>query len=211
MIYNDDCRNVMIYNDDCRNVLSNLPDASIDALITDPPYPCSPRPYGTWTEDEWHSLMDEVVVQAKRLLKPTGSAVFILQPNSKRVGKMRLWLWEFLLRTAKSWNLIQDVYWWNHTALPGTGCPRQFGLCRPSVKYCLWFGAPNCYRNQDEVLWTPSDATHAIKQSGKALQASPSGHRKNANKMAETALSRGGSTPFNLLLAAHTQRPARWI
>ena len=57
-------------------------------------------------------LMREVVRESRRILKPKGSAVFIFQPNYEKIGKMRLWLWEFLLWAAKEWNLIQDVYWW---------------------------------------------------------------------------------------------------
>src|SRR5207302_6393272 len=97
-------------------------DASVDAVITDPPYPEVRRDYGRLTEAAWHALMDEVVAQARRVLKPGGSMVCVLQPNSREVGAMRLWLWEFLLRTARSWGLVQDCYWWNPAAMPPVHC-----------------------------------------------------------------------------------------
>jgi tRNA G10 N-methylase Trm11 len=103
---------------DCLDLLPSIPDASIDAVVCDPPYPCIRRPYGRLTEAAWHRLMDGVVAETRRVLKPRSSAVFILQPNSQKVGKMRLWVWEFLLRTARRWNLVQDCYWWNHAAIP---------------------------------------------------------------------------------------------
>lgn len=81
-----------ILEGDCREVLPTLPSASVDCVITDPPYPHIRRSYGYWTEAEWFDLMRAVVPQCMRVLKPTGSAVFILQPNSERVGRMRLWL-----------------------------------------------------------------------------------------------------------------------
>jgi hypothetical protein len=34
--------------------------------------------------------------------------VIILQPNSEQVGKMRLWLWDFVAWAGREWNLVQD-------------------------------------------------------------------------------------------------------
>ena len=79
---------------DCRKELKGIPTHSIDAIITDPIYPEVKREYGRISEADWHDLMRTVVSESKRILKPTGSAVFILQPNYDKVGKMRLWLWE---------------------------------------------------------------------------------------------------------------------
>src|ERR1700730_2535144 len=101
---------------DCLDLLPSVPDRSMDAVVTDPPYPEIRRDYGRLTEAEWHALMDAVVAQARRVLKPSGSAVFVLQPNYERLGRMRLWVWEFLVRTARNWNLIQNVMAWNRTA-----------------------------------------------------------------------------------------------
>jgi DNA modification methylase len=74
---------------DCRDLLKTLGDGSVDAIITDPPYPEITRDYGRMTEVEWHEMMRGVVAEARRVLKPSGSAVFILQPNSRKVGSMR--------------------------------------------------------------------------------------------------------------------------
>lgn len=180
---------------DCLDVLPKLDSASADAVITDPPYPEITKTYGRMSESEWHEMMDEVVVQCQRLLKPTGSAVFIVQPNWETIGKMRLWVWEFLLRTATKWNLIQDVYWWNHTTVPGN----RHGLLRPSVKYCLWFGSPDCYRNQSEVLWAAATDDLKAKRWSDRREGRPCGNSINHKKIYETTTARGGSTPFNLL------------
>ncbi|MEO8494787.1 MAG: Dam family site-specific DNA-(adenine-N6)-methyltransferase, partial [Planctomycetota bacterium] len=110
---------------DCRDELPKLASNSVNAVITDPIYPEVDREYGRITEAEWHELMTFVVKECRRVLKPQGSAVFILQPNYEQVGKMRLWLWEFLLRAAKEWNLVQDVYSWTQDAMPLTGTSRK--------------------------------------------------------------------------------------
>lgn len=191
---------------DCRELLSQVPDGYCDCVVTDPPYAEVGRAYGRWTEPEWHDLMEAVVAQCRRVLKPRGSAVFVLQPSCERVGRMRLWTWEFLLRTAKSWNLVQDVYWWNTTALPKTGQVRARALPRPSVKLCVWLGPEDCYRNLDAVLKDVSATVRAADLDSLEVSRPPSGWRGPAKpkfqsrpRMYRKALERGGATPFNCL------------
>lgn len=194
---------------DCRQVLKTIPDASIDAVVTDPPYAEIDRKYGRLTEPQWHDLMNEVTAEVRRVLKPTGSAVFILQPNSEKVGRMRLWLWDFLVKWGREWNLIQDVYWWNTTTPPTVHCHRDRGLMRPSVKPCLWFGSPDCYKDQTAILWEPADATKAIDTENRALKYRPSGVSMRTGRCAAASKERGGSTPFNLLpLSASGNKPS---
>ena len=96
-------------------------------------------------------------VEGRRVLKPTGSMVVILQPNFEKVGRMRLWLWDFVAWAGREWNLVQDVYWWNFGCLPSACASRHHGLMRQSVKMCVWLGPAGCYRRQDNVLWLPCD------------------------------------------------------
>jgi hypothetical protein len=126
---------------DCRHEMRKLATASVDAVITDPIYPEVSRGYGRIGEAEWHDLMRDVVRESRRVLKPTGSAVIILQPNAEKVGQMRLWLWEFVVWAGKEWNLIQDVWWWAVDAMPVVHLQRKVGLMRPSVKTCVRLGA----------------------------------------------------------------------
>lgn len=189
---------------DSAEVLRTLPTASVDAIITDPPYPEIDRPYGRLTEAEWHDLMRKVIAEARRILKPNGSAVFILQANSERVGRMRPWLWEFLAWTAREWNQVQDCWWWNPAAQPTVHCQRQRGLMRPSVKACVWLGDPTCFRDQARVLWSQSDANAAVNREDRALQHRPSGFTVRPGRQAAAADERGGVTPFNLLPISNT-------
>ena len=184
---------------DCRTEMKRLSSASVDAIITDPIYPEVDREYGRITESEWHDLMRDVVRESRRILKPKGSAVFILQPNSEKLGRMRLWLWEFVAWAGREWNLVQDVWWWAIDAMPLAGASRKHGLMRQSVKMCIWLGNPDCYRNQANVLWTPSKATSARDRSDMALRTGPTGRRFRNGTVSKAADERGGTTPFNLL------------
>lgn len=188
---------------DCLERMGEVESASVDAIICDPPYPEISRPYGRMTEADWHAMMRGVVAEARRVLKPTGSAVFILQPNSERLGKARLWLWEFMVWAGRSWNLVQDVWWWNYTSLP-TAQAIQGRLLRGSLKACVWLGPEDCCRDQDAVLWKESDFTTARRLAARAgrqlhTQAAPSGFVKNDVRLYAASERRGGVTPFNVL------------
>ena len=193
---------VRVVQGDALEVLRSLPDASFDAVFTDPPYPCIKREYGYWTEAEWFALMDPVVAECRRVLRPTGSAVFVLQPNSERVGRMRTWLWEFLAKWGKEWGVVQDAYWWNYTALPLTGTSREQGLMRSSLKPCVWLGPADCYRDQLSVLWEESSSNVAARAAAR-LDRGRVGRKSigglNDKTARGLAAERGGTTPFNVL------------
>lgn len=193
-----------VIHGDCLDVMRGMPAMSVDAIVTDPPYPEIDRPYGRMTEPEWHAMMKGLVAECRRVLKPSGSAVFILQANSERVGRMRPWLWEFMAWTARDWNQVQDAWWWNFTAPPTVHCHRTRGLMRPSLKACVWLGAPGCFRDQSRVLWSQSDANAAVDRGDRALRVFPSGLSLRRGRCATAADDRGGVTPFNLLPFANT-------
>ena len=184
---------------DCITKLKTIEDNSIDAIITDPIYPEVKREYGKITEAKWMTMMQDVVKHGRRVLKPKGSMVIILQPNYEKIGQMRLWLWEFVAWAGREWNLVQDCWWWALDAMPLAGTRRDQGLMRQSVKMCVWLGDADCYRNQDAVLCTPSVYNAARHRSDVALRTGPSGRTYRNSKLAQAADERGGTTPFNLL------------
>ena len=196
---------IKLYNNKCENILKTIETSSIDFIFTDPPYPNIKRNYGVLTEEQWHQLMQLVVMESKRILKPSGSMVILIQPNSEKIGRMRLWAWEFLLWAAKSWNLVQDCYYWNTSAIPTVHTQEKNGLMRPSIKYCIWLGNPDCYRNQQEILWQESDAQKAERLRGRCDNSkSPSGHSNNRQRTYKSVERRGGVTPFNIILGGNS-------
>lgn len=188
----------------CIDLFKELDDASVDAVICDPPYAEINRDYGRLTESQWHELMNEVVLQCKRVLRPTGSAMFVIQPNSEKIGRMRHWVFEFMAKWCREWNMVQDVYWWNSTACPTAHCQRKQGLMRPSVKPCVWLGEANCYRKQEEVLWEESDVCATKRITARCERTyGPGGQTMNAHKAYNTSIERGGVTPYNVIPMAN--------
>lgn len=191
---------ITIYHGDCRDVLPQIDAAN--AVICDPPYPEIERDYGRFSELDWRGLMNDAMYDIRRIVGASGSAVFVLQPNSERVGSLRSWLWRFLAQWSDEWNMVQDVWWWNITAPPTVHCQRVNGLFRPSVKICAWFGDPKCYRNQDEILLPISESAEFDPRVDRHdLQYHPGGLSMRRARALQTCQERGGSTPFNLLIA----------
>jgi DNA modification methylase len=187
---------------DCLERMGEIEAGSVDAIITDPPYPEIDRSYGRLTEAEWHVLMRGVVAESRRILKPTGSAVFILQPNYETPGKVRPWLYDFQAWLCREWNIVQDAFWWNFAALTTQGCQRRYGLMRQSVKPCVWAGNPDCFRDQPAVFWEESERNLAKRLAGRfenRRERLNSGKSHNPHTIAMTAGERGGVVPFNLL------------
>lgn len=193
--------------------LDTLPAESIDAIVTDLPYAEIDRDYGRMTEAEWEVFAHAIVRKSLRVLKPRGSAMFIVQPNSERVGRMRAWVFRFLAwcaddlvrETQGRIGMVQDAWWWNHAMAPTAHSQRTIGLLRPSLKPCVWVGPEDCYRAQDEILWTESESNAAKRLGARAGRFSlPSGMTMDEQACTLSALERGGSTPFNVLPIANS-------
>jgi len=83
-----------LYNGDCLEVMKSIPDKSIDAIITDPPY-------GT-TACKWDSVIDFDLMwtQLNRIIKPNGAIVlFGSEPFSSALRMSNIknykydWIW----------------------------------------------------------------------------------------------------------------------
>lgn len=81
---------------DCLEVLASLPAASIDAVVTDPPYGQTSLPW-----DQWNGAFIPAV---DRVLKPSGSMwVF---------GTLRMFVEHWA--DFKGWSMAQDIVWEKH-------------------------------------------------------------------------------------------------
>ena len=201
-----------LHHGECLAWMRTLPDASVDAVVSDLPYAEIDRDYGRMTEAAWEEFAHALVRESLRVLKPRGSAVYIVQPNSERVGRMRAWCFRFLAwcaddlvrETGGRVGLVQDAWWWNTAAMPTVHCHRERGLMRSSLKPCVWVGPGDCHRDQNEVLWTQSQSSIAQAKGDSALRVSPSGFSKRTDRINGAALERGGTVPFNVLPIANT-------
>lgn len=90
-----------LYNGDCLEVMKDIPDGSVDLILTDPPY-------GT-TQNKWDSVIDleSMWKEVWRVLKPNGACVlFSAQPYTSVLVSSQLknykyeWIWVKNLKTG---------------------------------------------------------------------------------------------------------------
>ena len=115
---------------------------------------------------------------------------------------MRTWQWRFMADWGERWGIVQDVWWCNTAVLP-SGVSIRGNLARPATKACVWLGSPDCHRDQAAVLLPLGDWVNRkgrCYESRKVKTQMPSGQGVAIGRVVDTAVRRGGSTPFNYLL-----------
>lgn len=90
-----------IFEGDCRHVLSLLPTASVDLIVTSPPYADQRRnTYGGIHADEYVDWFLPISHELKRVLKPTGS--FVLNIKERVIdGERHTYVLELILALRK--------------------------------------------------------------------------------------------------------------
>ena len=92
---------IELHKGDCLEVMKGIPNGSIDAIITDPPY-------GT-TACKWDSVIDFKLMweQLNRIIKPNGAIVlFGSEPFSSALRMSNIknykydWIWDKILKTG---------------------------------------------------------------------------------------------------------------
>ncbi len=135
---------------DCREVLPELPDESVNLVITSPPYADQRRhTYGGVHPDEYVDWFLPVGAHLKRVLKPTGS--FVLNIKERVVGGERhTYVLELILGLRKQgWLWTEEYIWHKRNCYPGKW-PNRF---RDAWERCLHFTRQkNFAMYQDEVM-----------------------------------------------------------
>lgn len=138
---------VTLYQGDALDVLRELPDASVDACVTSPPYADArtdvdcvvPELFAVWLGP----YLDEVL----RVLAPTGSLMLNLGRRF-RGGQELDYVHETLHRAReRGWLKVDELIWFKPNA-NGTGGP----YLRNCHEYIFWLApSADCYRGHDEA------------------------------------------------------------
>lgn len=92
-----------IFNEDCLEGMKRIPDGSIDAIITDPPF---------WTTAcKWDSVIpfEPMWAELKRIIKPNGAIVlFGSEPFSSalRMSNIKQYKYDWIWNKKLAWNWI---------------------------------------------------------------------------------------------------------
>ena len=125
-----------LHHGDCVDVMRTLPAESVDAIVTSPPYAEQRKStYGGIPEKEYPDWTVAWMSEAKRLLKPDGSAIINIRPHIK--GGI---LADYVLRTRialreQGWAECEELVWHKPDAMPMAPVARP----RRSWESLLWY------------------------------------------------------------------------
>ena len=113
MIWPNDYINKIIHGD-CLEIMRNIPDESIDAIITDPPYGISFKStrqtyQGDIKNDsleEWQKILPSFLIEFKRVISPRGCCCCCCCGGGKTPVTAI-----FTMEAIKHFNLIQTLVW----------------------------------------------------------------------------------------------------
>ncbi|MXV75365.1 site-specific DNA-methyltransferase [Candidatus Poribacteria bacterium] len=113
--------NDQIYFGDCLEIMKQLPDESIDLIVTSPPYAdARSNTYGGIKPDEYVDWFSDRASEMHRILKPTGS--FILNIKEKAVdGERHTYVLDLILALKRDigFRWVEEYIWHKTTSAPG--------------------------------------------------------------------------------------------
>jgi site-specific DNA-methyltransferase (cytosine-N4-specific) len=202
------------YCADSLEFLPTLPAASVDLVVTSPPYALHfKKEYGNADQKEYVRWFLPFAEQIKRVLKPDGSFVLNVGGAWKPGAPVRS-LYHFRLLLALcddiGFNLCQEFFWYNPAKMPA---PAEWVNVRrmrvkDSVEYIFWLSPTKFPRaDNSKVLQAYSKDMQRLIKRGIKNTKRPSGH----NIKPTFANNKGGSIPPNLIECGNNESNSRYI
>ena len=202
------------YAADALGILRALPDCSVNAIITSPPYALHfKKEYGNVDKQSYVQWMRPFAREMKRVLKKDGS--FILNiGGSYDAGSPTRSLYHFKLLIALveeiGFYLAQECFWHNPAKLPSPTewvNVRRFRI-KDSVEY-VWWLSPTAwpYADNRQVLVPYSEDMKRLIAKGYKAKLRPSGHNITAKFQAD----RGGAIPQNVIVRGNNESNSDYI
>lgn len=202
------------YASDALKILQALPDRSVSAVITSPPYALHfKKEYGNVDKQDYVQWMLPYAREIKRVLKKDGSFVLNIA-GSYEAGAPTRSLYHFRLLIALvdelGFYLAQECFWQNPAKLPSPAewvNVRRFRI-KDSVEY-VWWLSPTAWPHADnrQVLVPYSPDMKRLIQRGYKAKMRPSGH----NITGKFQVDRGGAIPQNVLVRGNNESNSEYI
>ena len=146
---------IHLLHGDCKQELRNLADASVDLIVTSPPYADQrKRTYGGVSPDEYVAWFQPISAELLRILKPSGT--FILNIKERVVnGERHTYVLELILAMrAQGWLWTEELVWHKKNCYQGKW-PNRF---RDAWERLLQFNKQKKFKMlQEEVMINTGD------------------------------------------------------
>jgi len=146
---------ILVLDGDCREVLTGLSDASVDLIVTSPPYADQrAATYGGIKPDHYVEWFMPIAEQLQRVLKPTGT--FILNIKERVVaGERHTYVLELILEMRRQgWLWTEEFVWHKKNCYPGKW-PNRF---RDSWERLLQFNKQKRFKMLQDSVMVPTGA-----------------------------------------------------
>lgn len=203
-----------IHHDDSLNVMARCDDASIEMILTSPPFALTrKKDYGNEQEDAYLEWFRSFAVEFHRILKDDGSLVIDLGGAWKPGIPVRsLYHFKLLIMLCEEYDfqLAQEFYWWNPSKLP---TPAEWvNIRRIRVKDAVntvWWLAKSSWPRASNwrVLQPYSDSMRDLLAHGYRAKLRPSGHDISEKFSRDN----GAAIPPNLIAVPNTESNSRYL
>jgi len=191
------------YLGDSLEILRQIPDGSINAVITSPPYALHfQKAYGNATKQDYVAWFLPFAKEILRVLRDDGSFVLNIG-GSYNKGIPTRSIYHFKLMVALieevNFHLAQECFWFNPAKMP---MPAEWVTIRririkDSVEYVWWFSkTPHPKASNRNVLKEYSADMIRLNKRGVRTTVRPSGHNINSSFDKVDA---GGAIPANVI------------
>lgn len=195
-------------------VLKALPSASVNLVITSPPFALTrKKEYGNEPLGRYLDWFMPFCEEIKRVLKPNGSFVLDIGGAWVPGAPVRsLYHFELAVRLASKgmFYLAQEFYWYNPAKLP---TPAEWVAIRrirvkDAVNMVWWFGKGEYPKADNKRILRPySESMRDLIRRGYKPQKRPSGHDISNQFQRDN----GGAIPPNLLEIANTESNSYYL
>lgn len=205
---------------DSLEVLQTLGDNSIDLIITSPPFSLQRhKSYGEVGQNEYVDWLLQFGTIAYSKLKDTGSFVIDLGgAYQKGIPIKALYPFRFMLKMCDEigYNLAQDMYWHNPSALPTPieWVNKRKLRCKTSVNTIWWFSKGTMPKSNIKNVLVPysSRMQNLIEKPESFVKEEgiirPSGH---VIGMKSWTKNNGGAIPSNLLQISNSESNSQYL
>ena len=193
------------YLHDSLEILKAIPDNTIGAVITSPPYALHfKKEYGNASKNDYIGWFIPFAVEIFRVLKPDGSFVLNIGGSYNKGEPTRsLYHFKLLIELVEQvkFRLAQECFWFNPAKMP---MPAEWVTVRrmrirDSVEYVWWLSKTAWPKaNNRNVLKDYSKDMQRLSRKGLSPTTRPSGH---AIKKSFSKIDAGGSIPPNVIEA----------
>ncbi|MBS7633706.1 site-specific DNA-methyltransferase [Candidatus Bathyarchaeota archaeon] len=200
------------YHGDSKNLLKQLPEKSVNLIMTSPPFALRrKKEYGNVEAEEYVEWFMPFAEEFKRVLVEDGSLVIHIG-GGWLPGKPRkaLYNFELLLALSKEFTFIQDFYWYNPAKLP---TPAEWVTVRrlrikDAVDPIWWFSKIDIPKADNRKVLKPySESMLQLFENGYKPKLRPSGHRISDKFNRRHS----GAIPPNLLSISNTDSNSRYL